>query len=55
MDDGRLSGGLAGVVGVLVMLVLAGGLFWALRRRGAVATATAEATGRATRAPADRA
>ncbi|MCW2739439.1 PDGLE domain-containing protein [Nocardioides sp.] len=35
VDDGRLSGGLAGVVGVLVMLGLSTGLFWALRRRGA--------------------
>jgi cobalt/nickel transport protein len=29
-----LSGGLAGVVGVLVVGALAGGLVWALRRRG---------------------
>lgn len=35
VGDGRLSGGLAGVVGVLVMLALSTGLFWALRRRGA--------------------
>lgn len=34
VGDGRLSGGLAGVVGVLVMLGLSTGLFWALRRRG---------------------
>jgi cobalt/nickel transport protein len=33
VDDDRLSGGLAGVVGVLVMLVLSTGLFWGLRRR----------------------
>lgn len=37
VDDGRLSGGLAGVVGVVVMLGLSSGLFWALRRRGAAA------------------
>ncbi|MCV2488946.1 PDGLE domain-containing protein [Geodermatophilus sp. YIM 151500] len=34
VDGGRLSGGLAGVAGVLVTLVLAGGLALLLRRRG---------------------
>jgi cobalt/nickel transport protein len=34
VDDERLSGGLAGVTGTLVVLLLAGGLFLALRRRG---------------------
>jgi cobalt/nickel transport system permease protein/cobalt/nickel transport protein len=33
VEDERLSGGLAGVVGVVVMLLLSGGLFWTLRRR----------------------
>lgn len=33
VPDGRLSGGLAGVVGVLVVLALAGGLTLLLRRR----------------------
>lgn len=33
VDDGRLSGGLAGVVGVAATLVLAGGLVLVLRRR----------------------
>lgn len=33
VDDARLSGGLAGVVGVLVTLVLAGGVGYAVRRR----------------------
>jgi cobalt/nickel transport system permease protein/cobalt/nickel transport protein len=33
VEDERLSGGLAGVIGVVVMLVLSGGLFWTLRRR----------------------
>ena len=33
VDDDRLSGGIAGVVGTLVVLVLAGGLFWGVRRR----------------------
>jgi hypothetical protein len=34
VDDDRLSGGLAGVLGSLLVLALAGGLFWLLRRRG---------------------
>jgi hypothetical protein len=33
VDDTRLSGGIAGVAGVVVMLLLSTGLFWALRRR----------------------
>jgi cobalt/nickel transport protein len=33
VDDARLSGGIAGAAGVVVMLVLSTGLFWALRRR----------------------
>jgi cobalt/nickel transport system permease protein/cobalt/nickel transport protein len=33
VEDERLSGGLAGVVGVFVMLLLSSGLFWTLRRR----------------------
>lgn len=33
VDDDRLSGGLAGVVGVVVVLALAGGLTLVLRRR----------------------
>ena len=39
VDDPRLSGGVAGVVGVLVMLLLSTGLFWVLRRRGSPADA----------------
>ncbi|WP_026341206.1 PDGLE domain-containing protein [Actinomadura atramentaria] len=35
VGDGRLSGGLAGVIGVGVVLVLGGGVFWAVRRRPA--------------------
>lgn len=35
VDDARLSGGVAGVAGVLVMLGLSTGLFWGLRRRSA--------------------
>ncbi|WP_448609693.1 PDGLE domain-containing protein [Geodermatophilus sp. URMC 60] len=37
VDSERLSGGLAGVIGVLVTLVLAGGLTLLLRRRGRTA------------------
>lgn len=33
VDHERLSGGLAGLTGALVVLVLGGGLFWLLRRR----------------------
>ena len=33
VDDRRLSGGLAGVIGVGVTLALGGGLFWLVRRR----------------------
>ena len=32
IEDARLSGGLAGIIGVLVTLLLAGGLAWVLRR-----------------------
>ena len=34
VDDARLSGGIAGVAGSLLVLALAGGLFMLLRRRG---------------------
>ena len=34
IDDERVSGGVAGVVGVLVVLALAGGVAWVVRRRG---------------------
>ena len=33
VDDARLSGGLAGLIGVVVMLVLSTGLFCLIRRR----------------------
>jgi len=33
VDDPRLSGGLAGVIGILVTLAIAGGLTFAVRRR----------------------
>lgn len=34
VEDARLSGGLAGVVGVVVVLALAGGVAFLVRRRG---------------------
>jgi len=44
VDDGRLSGGLAGVVGVAVTLLLAGGITLLVRRRsGAPAGDAADA------------
>lgn len=33
VEDARLSGGLSGVVGVGVVLLVGGGLFWFVRRR----------------------
>lgn len=38
IDDDRLSGGVAGVAGVLMVAVLGGGLFWVIRRRDGAAT-----------------
>jgi hypothetical protein len=35
IKDARLSGGLAGVVGVGAVLVVGGGLFWVVRRKPA--------------------
>lgn len=34
IGNDRLGGGVAGVSGALLVLLLAGGLFWGLRRRG---------------------
>lgn len=39
VDNARVSGGLAGVIGSAVVLALAGGLFWVVRRRGTQASA----------------
>jgi cobalt/nickel transport protein len=39
VENERLSGGLAGVLGVGVTLAVGGGLFWAVRRRTARETA----------------
>lgn len=33
VEDERVGGGVAGVAGSLLVLAIAGGLFWALRRR----------------------
>jgi cobalt/nickel transport protein len=41
-EEGRLSGGVAGVLGVVVTLAVAGGLTFVVRRRGSRATATAD-------------
>jgi hypothetical protein len=48
VDDGRLSGGLAGVIGVVLVLALAGGLTLLVRRRPAQHSddASADASGR---------
>ena len=45
VEDERLSGGLSGVLGVLVVLALSGGLFWAVRRRGTAEPAEPGRTG----------
>ena len=34
IENGRLSGGLSGVIGVGLVLLVGGGLFWGVRRRG---------------------
>ena len=44
VDDERVSGGLAGLIGVTAVLGLSGGLFWALRRRGDRTAAEQRAT-----------
>jgi hypothetical protein len=41
-EEGRLSGGVAGVLGVVVTLAVAGGLTLVVRRRGSRATANAD-------------
>ncbi|MEV5826319.1 PDGLE domain-containing protein [Spirillospora sp. NPDC052242] len=44
VDDGRLSGGLAGLIGVGLTLAAGGGLFWAIRRRGGAEPRTGSGT-----------
>ncbi|MBM9460784.1 PDGLE domain-containing protein [Nocardioides sp. zg-536] len=43
VENGRLSGGIAGVAGVVLTLLIGGGLFWVLRRRGGSADDVASA------------
>jgi hypothetical protein len=50
VGDGRLSGGLAGVVGVAVTFLLVGGLAWGVRRRNA-STGGADAAATTTGGP----
>lgn len=50
IGDPRLSGGLAGVAGVLLTLTLGGGLFWAVRRPAPEAAARAGGSGNASAA-----
>lgn len=42
IDDERISGGLTGVIGVGLVLLIASGLAWAVRRRGSPASARVE-------------
>ena len=44
IDDARVSGGVAGVIGSLLVLALSGGMFWALRRRSEHAAEEAPAS-----------
>ncbi|WP_207934433.1 PDGLE domain-containing protein [Actinomadura sp. KC06] len=39
IDNSRLSSGLSGVIGVGAVLLVGGGLFWGVRRRGSSAPA----------------
>lgn len=45
VENDRLSGGLAGVVGSLVVLTLAGGLAWTVRRRSSSGTSAPRGEG----------
>lgn len=42
IEHDRVSGGVAGVAGCLLVLAISGGLFWVLRRRGADTTDDAD-------------
>ena len=53
VDDERLSGGLAGVAGVAVVLLLTGGITYAVRRRPGSGPATDTGTGTGTGVGAD--
>ncbi len=52
IENARLSGGLSGVVGVGAVLLVGGGLFWAVRRRGTDAAQDAAQDGTAPSEPA---
>jgi cobalt/nickel transport system permease protein len=47
ISDARLSGGLAGVIGVGATVVVGSGVFWVVRRRRSAAEASASSTGSA--------
>jgi hypothetical protein len=51
VENARLSGGLSGVIGVGLVLLVGGGLFWGVRRRGSGAEAEQAADGE--RAPSE--
>ncbi|GAA1869438.1 PDGLE domain-containing protein [Actinomadura bangladeshensis] len=51
VENARLSGGLSGVIGVGLVLLVGGGLFWGVRRRGSGAEAGQAADGE--RAPSE--
>ncbi|MFV2173463.1 PDGLE domain-containing protein [Actinomadura sp. LOL_016] len=53
VGNARLSGGLAGVAGVAVVLLVGGGLFWTIRRRGDSGAGTASGTASGTEARTD--
>lgn len=48
IDNARLSGGVAGVVGCAVVLVIAGGVAYAVRRRGSASDRDARTGGAST-------
>lgn len=54
VEDDRLSGGLAGVAGAVVVLVVAGGLAYAVRRRPRTASADPAEADEAAKADVDR-
>jgi cobalt/nickel transport system permease protein len=51
ITDGRLSGGLAGVIGVGVTVAAGTGIFWAVRRRGTTNETTSETPTSASTSP----
>lgn len=53
IDDARLSGGVAGVVGGAIVFVIAGGLFLAIRRRDRSDTSSDSSSDAASRSSSD--